>query len=335
MELGLGLININVSIQNKQILNNINLEINRGQIISLLGESGCGKSTTLKAIAGIIEYEGNINVNGKKVDDLKSHKRGTVIVFQDLRLFPHLNVEENIYFPLKMKGVNKNICRKRANELLEMVQLKGLNRRKIQTLSGGQMQRVALARALAAEPKVLLLDEPFSSLDENLRLDMRELVLDIQKKLSLTTILVTHDKDEALSMSDKIAIMKNGEILQYDTPINIYNYPLSSIVADYFEKAFTLNVEIKNGKYNCMFGCVNANKENGLYKASFRLESLFITQGSHYIIKNILFRGSNYLYTLTNLEENADIKVVSNEKYSLNSFVSIGVKEDKILYFNA
>lgn len=331
MELGLSLMNINVSIENKKILNNVNLDINNGQIISLLGASGCGKSTTLKAIAGIIDYSGSVKINGKKVDDLKPHERETVIVFQDLRLFPHLNVEENICFPLKMKGVNKDEYRKRGNQYLEMVQLDGLNKRKIQTMSGGQMQRVALARALAADPKVLLLDEPFSSLDENLRMDMRELVLDIQKKLKLTTILVTHDKDEALSMSDKIAIMKNGEVLQYDYPLNIYNYPKNIFVADYFEKALTLSVEIKNGSYNCIFGNIKANKENGLYRASFRFESLFIIKGDNFIIKNISFRGSNYLYTLTNLE-NMQIKIVSKEKYSIGQYVSIGVYQDKILY---
>ena len=190
--------NISVDLSNKKILKSINLKVHNGEFISLLGSSGCGKSTMLKTIAGIInQNEGSIILGGKVADKIPAYKRKTVIVFQDFRLFPHMTVAENISFPLKMTGTNKTSCREKALVLLEKVQLKGFEDRHVDQMSGGQMQRVALARALAAEPSLLLLDEPFSSLDINLRKDMRELILSLQREYKITPILVTHDKEEA------------------------------------------------------------------------------------------------------------------------------------------
>ena len=220
----LSLKNISVALSGEEILDSISLTVDDGAFISLLGASGCGKSTLLKTIAGIITpSSGSVFLNGVCADRLPPHKRGTVIVFQDLRLFPHMTVAENIAFPMKMRGVTKEEYMRTTIGLLEKVQLEGFEGRRIREMSGGQLQRVALARALAANPNVLLLDEPFSSLDENLREDMRQLVLRLQKDYRITTILVTHDRQEALSMSDKIALMMDGRILQYDTPENIYN----------------------------------------------------------------------------------------------------------------
>ena len=217
------LININKSFDEKTVLENINIDIKDGEIVSLLGVSGCGKSTTLQLIAGLINPDsGDITFNDKSVLNIPTGKREAVIVFQDYLLFPHMSVYENIEFGLKVKNINKKIRKDKVDELIRLVKLNGYENKYPSELSGGQKQRVAIARTLAVNPKVLLLDEPFSNLDINLRNEMREFVLNLQKKLNITTILVTHDKEEALIMSDKIAVMVNGKIEQFDKPDILY-----------------------------------------------------------------------------------------------------------------
>lgn len=211
------LTDINVELGKKHILKNVSLEVKTGQLISLLGSSGCGKSTLLKTVAGIIEpSSGDVLIDGKSVLGVPVHRRGAVIVFQDLRLFPHMTVAENVEFALKMSGIKKQQYREIAREQLEKVRLEGLEDRRISQISGGQMQRVALARAFAVRPSVMLLDEPFSSLDEELRLEMGNLLLELQRESELTTVLVTHDTQEARRLSDAIAYMKDGEIVRYE-----------------------------------------------------------------------------------------------------------------------
>ena len=211
------LTDINVELGKKHILKNVSLEVKTGQLISLLGSSGCGKSTLLKTVAGIIEpYSGDVLIDGKSVLGVPVHRRGAVIVFQDLRLFPHMTVAENVEFALKMSGMKKQQYRQIAREQLAKVRLEGLEDRRISQISGGQMQRVALARAFAVRPSVMLLDEPFSSLDEELRLEMGNLLLELQRESELTTVLVTHDTQEARRLSDAIACMKDGEIIRYE-----------------------------------------------------------------------------------------------------------------------
>ena len=211
------LTDINVELGKKHILKNVSLEVKTGQLISLLGSSGCGKSTLLKTVAGIIEpSSGDVLIDGKSVLGVPVHRRGAVIVFQDLRLFPHMTVAENVEFALKMSGMKKQQYREIAREQLEKVRLEGLEDRSISQISGGQMQRVALARAFAVRPSVMLLDEPFSSLDEELRLEMGNLLLELQRESELTTVLVTHDTQEARRLSDAIAYMKDGEIVRYE-----------------------------------------------------------------------------------------------------------------------
>ena len=211
------LTDINVELGKKHILKNVSLEVKTGQLISLLGSSGCGKSTLLKTVAGIIEpSSGDVLIDGKSVLGVPVHRRGAVIVFQDLRLFPHMTVAENVEFALKMSGMKKQQYREIAREQLEKVRLEGLEDRRISQISGGQMQRVALARAFAVRPSVMLLDEPFSSLDEELRLEMGNLLLELQRESELTTVLVTHDTQEARRLSDAIVYMKDGEIVRYE-----------------------------------------------------------------------------------------------------------------------
>ncbi|MCI9421790.1 MAG: ABC transporter ATP-binding protein [Dorea sp.] len=226
---------LSVSFGRTRVLNEISMEIGDGEFVSLLGASGCGKSTLLKSIAGLLETEsGSIEMNGKAMDNISPEKRGTVIVFQDLRLFPHMTAGKNIAFPLSIKKVPKERQQETVERLLKQVQLSGYENRKLREMSGGQMQRVALARALAAEPRLLLLDEPFSGLDERLRMEMGELVRKLHRENGLTTVLVTHDKQEALKFSDRIALMSKGRILQYDTPQEIFRHPVNREVAEYF-----------------------------------------------------------------------------------------------------
>jgi len=208
------LVNITKSFDEKIVLQDINIDIKDGELVSLLGVSGCGKSTTLQLIAGLINPDsGDIIFNDKSVLNTPTGKRDAVIVFQDYLLFPHMSVYENIEFGLKMKNINKKIRKDKVKELIKLVKLNGYENKYPSELSGGQKQRVAIARTLAINPKVLLLDEPFSNLDINLRNEMREFVLNLQKKLNITTILVTHDKEEALIMSDKIAVMVKSSLI--------------------------------------------------------------------------------------------------------------------------
>ena len=201
------------------VLRDLSLAVAEGEFLSLLGPSGCGKSTLMKTIAGILPArKGRIYLDGQEITNLPVHKRGTVVVFQDMRLFPHKSVAENVAFPLKMQGIPKQERLKTAEMLLEKVRMAGFGSRKPGELSGGQQQRIALARALAAQPKLLLLDEPFSTLDENLREDMRHLVLQLQKEFHMTVILVTHGREEALSMSDRVALLFDGQLNQIGTP---------------------------------------------------------------------------------------------------------------------
>ena len=205
--------NLNVYLEGSCIVKNCSLEIKKGEIFSLLGVSGCGKSTLIKAVLGLIpSYEGKIFLNGKDVSALPPEKRNCTVVFQDLRLFPHLTVGENIAFPLHFQKKSKEKEREIIEELLSLVQLEGFNKRTIESLSGGQKQRVAIARALAQNAELLLLDEPFSSLDPNLRKEMGELLLQLREKRGLSILLVTHDHEEALRLSDRIALMKEGEL---------------------------------------------------------------------------------------------------------------------------
>lgn len=254
--------NICKTFGDKQVIKNINLKVNEGEMISLLGPSGCGKSTTLKIISGLLEPDsGDILLNGSSVLNVPAEKRGAVIVFQDYLLFPHMTVEENIGFGLKMAKVDKSIRIQKVKEMIDLVQLNGLEKKYPSELSGGQKQRTALARALAISPKVLLLDEPFSNLDQRLRERMREFIQDLQRKLKITTILVTHDKEEALMLSDRIALMLDGKIVQFGTPDELYKRPINRAVADFFGDNNYIEGVIDKGVFRCNFGNYKVNIE--------------------------------------------------------------------------
>lgn len=237
----------------------VNLDIEAGEFVTLLGPSGCGKSTTLNLIAGFfLPTSGAIYLNGEQVEDLPPFKRDTGMVFQDYALFPHMTVEENVGFGLKMRKIPASQIKERVERALELVRLEGLGGRRPSQLSGGQQQRVALARALVIEPTVLLLDEPLSNLDLKLREEMRLEIITIQKEVGITTVFVTHDQGEALVMSDRIAVMNMGKIEQVGNPVEIYERPKTKFVAEFI------------GMTNFFYGSLAEGNETG--KLQFRSE---------------------------------------------------------------
>ena len=215
-------------------VNNFNATIESGELIALLGPSGCGKSTMLNMLSGILPVtEGRIYFDNDDVTDIGAEKRGVGLVFQNYALYPHMTVLENIAFPLEIKKVKKAEREAKAIEMAKLVHVDMLLNRKPKELSGGQQQRVAIARALIKNPRVLLLDEPLSNLDARLRIEMREEIRRIQQKTKITTIFVTHDQEEAMSISDKIVLMKDGVLQQKDDPQNLYDEPANCFVADF------------------------------------------------------------------------------------------------------
>ena len=286
---------LSVHIQQDCILNNLSLCVEEGEFLSLLGPSGCGKSTLLKTIAGILPAtKGHILLGEQDVTTLPIHKRNTVIVFQDMRLFPNMNVADNVAFPLKMQGIGKVERLKTAEELLAKVQMSGYGKRRISEISGGQQQRVALARALAARPRLLLLDEPFSALDENLREEMRELVMKLHKEFGMTTILVTHDREEALSMSDRVAVMFEGQIHQLGTPREVYAHPSCRSVASYFGDCVYICGTVKNGRFISGSIQLPIERQNGSYQLLLRWDALHPEASGDYFItvRGIHFHGA-------------------------------------------
>lgn len=224
----------------------VSLQIHAGELVALLGPSGCGKSTLLRIVAGLMRQSGGVvRIDGTAVDALPPNERGAGIVFQNYALFPHMTVEDNVAYGLRARGTGAASARATAREMLAMVQMADFGKRYPKQISGGQQQRVALARTLAVQPRVLLLDEPFAALDKNLRLDMQIEIKRIQRELGITTILVTHDQEEAMSMADRIAVMHAGQVEQFDTPEAIYDRPATLFVATFIGTANLLEGRLR------------------------------------------------------------------------------------------
>lgn len=231
-----------VSFGDEKVLDGLNLEIKDKEFITLLGPSGCGKTTTLRIIAGFLDADsGEVVFEDKKINGVPSYKRQVNTIFQRYALFPHLNVYENVAFGLRVKKLKEAEIKDIVTEMLHLVNLDGFEKRNISTLSGGQQQRVAIARAIANKPKVLLLDEPLAALDLKLRKDMQKELRRIQRQLGITFIFVTHDQEEALTMSDRVVVMDKGKIQQIGTPQDIYNEPENAFVADFIGESNILD----------------------------------------------------------------------------------------------
>ncbi len=234
--------NIFVSFGEEKVLDGLNLDIRDKEFITLLGPSGCGKTTTLRIIAGFLDADqGDVIFEDKKINGVPSYKRQVNTIFQRYALFPHLNVYENVAFGLRVKKLKENEIKDIVTEMLHLVNLDGFEKRSISTLSGGQQQRVAIARAIANKPKVLLLDEPLAALDLKLRKDMQKELRRIQRQLGITFVFVTHDQEEALTMSDRVVVMNKGKIQQIGTPQDIYNEPQNAFVADFIGESNILD----------------------------------------------------------------------------------------------
>jgi len=255
--------NITKAFDGHVVLDDISLDIYDNEFLTLLGPSGCGKTTTLRIIGGFETADrGDVVFMGERINDVPPHKRNVNTVFQRYALFPHLNVFENVAFPLREKRVPKAEIETRVNEMLKLVALAGFEKRSVTSLSGGQQQRVAIARALVGSPKVLLLDEPLAALDLKLRKDMQQELKKIQKATGITFVFVTHDQEEALSMSDTVVVMSEGRIQQIGTPVDIYNEPKNAFVADFIGESNILDgVMLEDKKVSFaghVFRCVDS-----------------------------------------------------------------------------
>jgi ABC-type Fe3+/spermidine/putrescine transport system ATPase subunit len=243
-------------------VDSLNLEVESGELVAFLGPSGCGKTTTLRMITGLLlPSEGDVLFDGKSVIAVPTEKRGAVMVFQKHLLFPTMDIAKNVGFGLRMVGVSKKEIDRRVSEMLELVHLPGFEKRRPHELSGGQQQRIALARALIVRPNVLLLDEPLANLDANLRLEMRELIRNIQRETGTTSIFVTHDQEEAVMLADRIALMFNGVLQQFDVPQAFYERPNSATVAQFFRNSNMLPAVRKSDHVETPLGNLEINPD--------------------------------------------------------------------------
>jgi spermidine/putrescine transport system ATP-binding protein len=296
--------NISKSFGDTEVLNNINLYILKNEFITLLGPSGCGKTTTLRIVGGFESTDtGDVFFEGRRINDLPPYQRKVNTVFQKYALFPHMNIYENIAFGLKIKKLDKQSISKKVDEMLELVNLQGFQKRSVESLSGGQQQRVAIARALVNQPEVLLLDEPLGALDLKLRKEMQVELKNIQQRTGITFVYVTHDQEEALSMSDTIVVMNKGSIQQIGTPQMIYNEPKNAFVADFIGESNIIqgkmlkdySVEFAGHTFECLDSGFGTNEEIDVV---VRPEDIKLVRGENPmlsgIVKSVTFKGVHF-----------------------------------------
>ena len=325
--------NLTKNFDDQQVLRGINLDIYEKEFLTLLGPSGCGKTTTLRIIAGFEEpSDGEVLFNGIEISKLPPYKREVNTVFQKYALFPFLNVADNIAFGLNLKKMDKDVIEKKVSRMLELVGRKGFEKRDVTLLSGGQQQRVAIARALVNEPKVLLLDEPLGALDAKLRKDMQTELKKIQKEVGITFIFVTHDQEEALSMSDTIVVLNDGVIQQIGTPMDIYNEPQNRFVAEFIGES---NIIEGNMIKDCLVNfdgidweCVDKGfKDNEDIEVVLRPEDMDVVEPeagkvSGTIISKV-FMGVHYEYLVET--KNRNYKVHTTENYEIGKKVGLTI----------
>lgn len=334
---------IDVSYDNKkQILKGLDLNVEKGELVSLLGPSGCGKSTTLRVVAGFIDPQaGTFTLDGTDMTKVPVHKRNFGIVFQSYALFPHLTVYENVAFGLRVRKMGKEELDRRVREVIDACGLTELADRFPKEMSGGQRQRVALARALVIEPKLLLLDEPLSNLDAKLRIAMRVEIKRIQKRLGITTLFVTHDQEECFSISDKVAIMNNGVIEQYDTPENIYKRPETQFVAHFigFENFLTLSAQ-GDGSFTTPDGQIFRSSMEPKAEeivGTIRPDDIQVDDGAH--TENVLsgtvgvrtFLGKSYQYEVTTAAGLLKVNTLTDRVFEEGDEIHLYLPEDKLV----
>lgn len=318
-------------------VSDFNLKVRRGEFVTFLGPSGCGKTTTLRMIAGFdTPTSGEILLNGKNITDLPPNKRPVNTVFQRYALFPHMNIFENIAFGLKLKKLPQDVIVRKVKKVLELVDLEGFEKRSVSTLSGGQQQRVAIARALVNEPEILLLDEPLGALDLKMRKEMQIELKAMHDELGITFIYVTHDQEEALTMSDQIVVMNEGKMQQIGTPEDIYNEPKNAFVADFIGESNIFN-GIMTGRLRARFCggefvCVDDIEEGTHINAVVRPEDVELTAPEKGIIRgtvsSVVFKGMHYEITV----ESGKNEIVAQSVHSamVGNRVGICVEPDNI-----
>ncbi len=346
----LQIIDVSKRFDNVVALDKVNLKIAKSEIFSLLGSSGCGKSTLLRIIAGFEKPdEGRILLEGKDITKLPPYVRPLNIMFQNYALFPHLNVTNNIQFGLKEEKISKEEINHRVNEILNLLELNGLEKRKINEISGGQQQRVALARCLVKKPKLLLLDEPLAALDKQLRVQTQFELVNLQYKLGITFIIVTHDQEEAMSLSDRMAIMKNGEILQVGNPVEIYEKPKDKYIANFIGTANIFNVLNKNNQIiikELNYEVKNINNKENYFKCLIRPEKISVKKLENQsdnlnigVVKEVAYLGSytKYLIEVNGFEFYSFMQnslVSDNLQIRWDDKVQISFNETSIYFFN-
>ena len=314
-------------------VSDFNLEVKKGEFVTFLGPSGCGKTTTLRMIAGFdLPTEWQILLNGRDITKLPPYQRPINTVFQRYALFPHMNIYENIAFGLRQKKTKEDVIKKKVKKVLDLVDLEGFEGRSVQTLSGGQQQRIAIARALVNEPEILLLDEPLGALDLKMRKEMQLELKQMHDELGITFIYVTHDQEEALTMSDRIVVMSEGRIQQLGTPEDIYNEPKNAFVADFIGESNIFN-GIMTGKLRARFcggefECVDDIEEGTHITAVVRPEDVEITapeEGTiRGIVSSVIFKGMHYEITI----ESGKNEMVARSVHSARPGDTVGMRVD-------
>ena len=329
--------NISKSFGENVILENFNFKVKKDEFLTILGPSGCGKTTILRLIGGFEEPdEGQILFNGEDITNKEAYERRINTVFQKYALFPHMNVFDNIAFGLKIKKMDKKVIKEKVKEVLKLVNLVGFENREIESLSGGQQQRIAIARALVNEPDVLLLDEPLGALDLKLRQAMQIELKRIQKSVGITFIYVTHDQEEALSMSDTVVVLNNGEIQQMDSPINIYNEPKNAFVADFIGESNIIKgrmlEDFKVRFLDYDFPCVDKGfKSNEDVEVVVRPEDVILVDKNYQVegtVTSLVFKGVHYEMTVD--IGGYSMLVQSTEKREVGEKTGIIIKPDLI-----
>ena len=329
--------NITKSFGDNVILKDFDFKVKKDEFLTILGPSGCGKTTILRLIGGFEEPDqGQILFNGEDITNKEAYERRINTVFQKYALFPHMNVFDNIAFGLKIKKMDKNTIKKKVKEVLKLVNLEGFENREIESLSGGQQQRLAIARALVNEPEVLLLDEPLGALDLKLRQAMQIELKRIQKSVGITFIYVTHDQEEALSMSDTVVVLNNGEIQQMDSPINIYNEPKNAFVADFIGESNIIKAKMledyKVRFLNYDFPCVDKGfNKNEDVEVVIRPEDVLLVDENYQIegiVTSLVFKGVHYEMTVD--VDGYSMLVQSTEKREVGEKTGIFIKDDLI-----
>jgi ABC-type Fe3+/spermidine/putrescine transport system ATPase subunit len=327
--------NLSVGYGKDDVLKDVNLEIHEGELVALLGPSGCGKTTLLNSICGFLDITaGEIFIDGVNVIDKPTHKRGISIIFQDLRLFPHMNVRENIEFPLKVSKVAKSERAKTVDEIISAVKLEEHSSSRISELSGGQKQRVALARALVTNPSLLLLDEPFSALDENLRQDMRSLLQEVKNRYHIATLFVTHDQREALEIANRIAVLHAGQIEQIADPRSIYDNPKTFAVAEYFGTDNEFDVEIAGGEFRLGALKLATDKVDGKYHLIIRPESIRLNkEGQGFYVSEVRYHGSGSMVIASDGKIALSAYVAPDVDINVGDHVGLTIDKNRLLLF--